>query len=66
MVSHTPTCLCLNGFSGDPFVQCLDEQCKVFFLVFFVFKELDILKVLHLCGLEGRVSFGLLLPEVLF
>ncbi|KAJ4432717.1 hypothetical protein ANN_21354 [Periplaneta americana] len=28
VVSHTPTCVCLTGFSGDPFIQCLEQQCK--------------------------------------
>lgn len=22
VVSHTPNCVCLNGYSGDPFIQC--------------------------------------------
>ena len=65
-VSHTPTCLCLAGFSGDPFVQCLEVKCKSFFLIFFVINEVYILKALHLLGLGRRAGFGVLLPEVLF
>jgi hypothetical protein len=41
VVSHTPTCYCLARFSGDPFVQCFEEQCKAFFLSFFVVNEID-------------------------
>lgn len=26
VVSHTPNCICLTGFSGDPFTQCTPEQ----------------------------------------
>jgi len=28
VVSHTPNCVCPNGFTGDPFIQCLVQQCK--------------------------------------
>jgi hypothetical protein len=34
VVSHTPTCVCATGFSGDPFVQCLLQQCKAYFVMF--------------------------------
>lgn len=26
VVSHTPVCVCLNGYEGDPFVQCHIKQ----------------------------------------
>lgn len=26
VVSHTPNCACVNGYTGDPFVQCLAQQ----------------------------------------
>lgn len=28
VVSHTPMCACSNGYVGDPFTQCLPQQCK--------------------------------------
>lgn len=28
VVSHTPTCVCLAGYTGDPFTQCVVQQCK--------------------------------------
>jgi hypothetical protein len=31
VVSHTPTCLCAAGFSGDPFVHCFQQQRKAYF-----------------------------------
>lgn len=52
VVSHTPTCVCVAGFSGDPFVQCLALQCKTYFLMFHPVNELGILKALHLYGWE--------------
>lgn len=29
VVNHSPICSCLNGLSGDPFVRCLKQPCKV-------------------------------------
>lgn len=29
-VSHTPMCSCINGFTGDPFIQCSPIQGKFF------------------------------------
>lgn len=34
VVSHTPNCACLTGFNGDPFVQCLLEERKDFYISF--------------------------------
>jgi hypothetical protein len=28
VVSHTPTCVCVAGYTGDPFTQCVVQQCK--------------------------------------
>lgn len=28
VVSHTPTCVCAAGFTGDPFTQCVVQQGK--------------------------------------
>lgn len=30
VVSHSPVCQCLPGYTGDPFSQCLKIQCKLF------------------------------------
>jgi hypothetical protein len=60
VVSHTPTCVCVAGFFGDPFVQCLALQCKAYFLMFDPVNELGILKALHLCGREGEDGICLL------
>jgi hypothetical protein len=30
VVSHTPTCVCVAGYTGDPFTQCVVQQCKGF------------------------------------
>lgn len=29
VVSHTPMCACLSGYTGDPFTQCSPERCKI-------------------------------------
>lgn len=29
VVSHTPMCSCPVGYTGDPFTQCLPQQCKI-------------------------------------
>lgn len=28
VVSHTPMCVCLNGYTGDPFTQCVIQERK--------------------------------------
>jgi len=28
VVSHTPMCTCMNGYTGDPFTQCVFRECK--------------------------------------
>lgn len=41
VVSHTPNCVCLQGFTGDPFIIC-NKQCKqskgniFWFLILFI------------------------------
>lgn len=35
VVSHTPRCVCLPGFVGDPFIQCTIQQCKLCFIFSF-------------------------------
>lgn len=36
VVNHNPICSCNNGFTGDPFVRCIQEESKhvVFILCF--------------------------------
>jgi hypothetical protein len=53
VVSHTPTCMCVTGFSGDPFIQCSTLQCKAYFLMLYPVNKLGVLKALHLDGWEG-------------
>lgn len=31
VVSHTPMCTCLSGYTGDPFSQCIFKECKNYF-----------------------------------
>lgn len=41
VVNHNPICSCNNGFNGDPFVRCIQEESKhvVFnFIFFFLFR----------------------------
>lgn len=28
VVSHTAMCICLVGYTGDPFIQCVEKQRK--------------------------------------
>lgn len=28
VVSHTAMCVCLVGYTGDPFIQCVEKQRK--------------------------------------
>lgn len=39
VVSHTPMCTCLTGFTGDPFAQCIPKRRKIHHI-------LQILKIL--------------------
>lgn len=29
VVSHTPMCVCISGYTGDPFTQCIVQQRKI-------------------------------------
>jgi hypothetical protein len=51
----------VTGFSGDPFLQCLAQQCKAYFLMFYPVNEVDILKALHLYGWEREEGICLLI-----
>lgn len=31
VVSHTPMCACLTGFTGDPFAQCIPKRRKIYY-----------------------------------
>lgn len=31
VVNHNPICSCSPGFTGDPFVRCLEEKSKITF-----------------------------------
>lgn len=33
VVSHTPMCACLSGFTGDPFTQCIPKPRKIYKLL---------------------------------
>ena len=35
VVSHTPVCTCLVGYTGDPFTQCNIQQSKYIYDFFF-------------------------------
>lgn len=38
VVSHTPNCVCLSGYIGDPFIQCIEHKSKLLnFFYFFTF-----------------------------
>lgn len=28
VVNHNPICSCTPGYTGDPFIKCVKEQCK--------------------------------------
>jgi hypothetical protein len=44
VVSHTPMCICPNGYTGDPFSQCLISSSKQFvqliYLYYYIFVTL--------------------------
>lgn len=37
VVSHTPTCVCAIGYTGDPFTSCALQQCKNVFVTTLLF-----------------------------
>lgn len=39
VVNHNPICSCNNGFTGDPFVRCIQEESKhVVLFYFYIFR----------------------------
>lgn len=32
VISHTPNCVCLSGYIGDPFAYCSLPPCKIIFI----------------------------------
>lgn len=39
VISHTPNCLCIEGYIGDPFNQCILKPCKFHFRTVCTFKD---------------------------
>lgn len=37
VVNHNPICSCTSGFSGDPFVRCIKEPSKNYFMKGYIF-----------------------------
>lgn len=37
VVNHNPICSCNNGFIGDPFVRCIQEESKHVVFIFYFF-----------------------------
>lgn len=42
VVNHNPICSCTAGFTGDPFVRCIQEESKLHYLSTIFFSLLSI------------------------
>lgn len=47
VVSHTPNCICLSGYEGDPFTQCIQKSEFVMFFFLFCLCNLKLLFIVE-------------------
>lgn len=48
VVSHTPMCVCMSGYTGDPFTQCVLQQRKLLKIVSRLIRQASLIALINL------------------
>lgn len=66
VVSHTPNCICVNNYVGNPFVHCQPPPRKLHFINIFILKILYIFNANSVSNISKVFSLGHILASLNF